>query len=83
MAKNSLHLATGRSGSERMFDVRVLRSASDRSRFWWLLRDQRGRIVEASSNTYDSESQARSAADVAANRTSFAGQVQGQLPITP
>ena len=75
MAKNSLHLATGRSGSERMFDVRVLRSASDRSRFWWLLRDQRGRIVEASSNTYDSETQARSAADVAATRHTRAGRL--------
>ena len=55
MAKNSLHLVNKRSPTERMLEVRVLRSASDRSRFWWLLRDQRGRVVEASSKTYDFE----------------------------
>ena len=44
----------------------VYRSASDRSRFWWLLRDKHGRIMEEALNTYESETEARSAADGAA-----------------
>ena len=44
----------------------VYRSASDRSRFWWLLRDKHGRITEEALNTYESEIEARSAADGAA-----------------
>ena len=44
----------------------VYRSASDRSRFWWLLRDTNGRIMEKAPNTYESETEARSAADGAA-----------------
>jgi len=75
MANNSLHLANKNSPNEFMFDVRVLRSASDRSRFWWLLRDQRGRVVETSSNTYGSETQALSAADAAATRHTRAGRL--------
>ena len=75
MAKNSLHLANKRSPNEPMFDVRVLRSASDRSRFWWLLRDQRGHVVEVSSNAYGSETQALRAADAAATRHIRAGRL--------
>ena len=44
----------------------VHRAASDRHRFFWLLRDKHDRIVEESPITYVSDTDARSAADVAA-----------------
>ena len=44
----------------------VHRAASDRRRFFWLLRDKHDRIVEESPITYVSDTEARSAADVAA-----------------
>ena len=44
----------------------VYRSASDRNRFWWLLRDPHGRTMEEASKTYDFETEARSAAEDAA-----------------
>ena len=45
------------------FDVRVLRSAIDYNRFWWLVRGADGRIVASSPRTYSSEAEARAAAD--------------------
>ena len=44
----------------------VHRAASDRRRFFWLLRDKHDRIVEESPITYVSDTEARSAADGAA-----------------
>ena len=44
----------------------VHRAASDRGRFFWLLRDKHDRIVEESPITYVSDTAARSAADDAA-----------------
>jgi len=44
----------------------VHRAASDRGRFFWLLRDKHDRIVGESPITYVSDTAARSAADVAA-----------------
>ena len=75
MARTVLHFANKRSPSAFMFDVKVLRSASDRNRFWWLLRDQSGRVVETSSSTYSSEVQAFNAADAAATRHTRAGRL--------
>ena len=75
MARTVLHLANKRSPNALMFDVRVLRSASDPNRFWWLLRDQNGRVVETSSSTYNSEEQAFNAADAAATRHTRAGRL--------
>ena len=46
----------------------VHRAASDRGRFFWLLRDKHDRIVEESPITYVSDRDARSAADVAATQ---------------
>ena len=47
-------------------EVRALRSASHRDRFWWLLRDVDGKLIETSSTTYATEAEARRAADMAA-----------------
>ena len=44
----------------------VHRAASDRGRFFWLLRDKHDRIVEESTTTFVSATDARRAADVAA-----------------
>ena len=44
----------------------VYRSASDRSRFWWLLRDTNGRVMEKTPHTYESETEAYGAAGSAA-----------------
>jgi hypothetical protein len=47
-------------------DIRVIRSAADRNRFWWLVREVDRQIIESSPRTYASETEARSAAESAA-----------------
>ena len=47
-------------------DIRVIRSAADHNRFWWLVREVDGQIIESSPRTYASETEARSAAESAA-----------------
>ena len=44
-------------------EVRALRSASHRDRFWWMLRDCDGQLIETSSTTYATEAEARCAAE--------------------
>ena len=41
------------------FDVRTLRSNSDNNHFWWMARDVYGKIIETSSTTYKTETEAR------------------------
>jgi hypothetical protein len=48
------------------FDVRTLRSNSDNNRFWWMARDVYGKIIETSSTTYKTETEARRPADAVA-----------------
>ena len=47
-------------------EIRVIRSAGDHNRFWWLVREVDGQIIESSPRTYASETEARSAAESAA-----------------
>ena len=47
-------------------EVRALRSASQRDRFWWMLRNRDGQLIETSSTTYATEAEARWAAERAA-----------------
>ena len=51
---------------EHSLDVRVLRSSSDHNRFWWMVRDGYGKVIETSSTTYTTETEARRAADAVA-----------------
>ena len=51
---------------EHLLDVRTLRSNSKCSRFWWMVRDGYGKIIETSSTTYKTETEARRAADAVA-----------------
>ena len=46
-------------------DVRVIRSGTNHNRFWWLVREVDGQIIESSPRTYASETEARRAADSA------------------
>jgi len=55
-----------RSLSEHSLDVRVLRSSSGHNRFWWMVRDGCGKVMETSSTTYMTETEARRAADTVA-----------------
>ena len=47
-------------------EVRALRSASHRDRFWWMLRNRDGQLIETSSTTYATEAEASCAAERAA-----------------
>lgn len=58
--------ATQRRLQQRLLDVRALRSTADHSRFWWMVRDIHGQLIETSPATYASETEARRAADAAA-----------------
>jgi hypothetical protein len=49
--------------SEKLLDVRALRSSSNHNCFWWMVRDFYGQLIETSSTTYDTEAEARRAAD--------------------
>ena len=51
---------------EHLLDVRTLRSSSNYNRFWWMVRDGYGKVIETSSTTYTTETEARRAADAAA-----------------
>ena len=62
MAQND----TANKGLAPLLDVRVIRSTADHNRFWWIVREVDGQIIESSPQTYSSEAEARSAADAAA-----------------
>ena len=49
--------------SAKLLDVRALRSSSNHNCFWWMVRDVYGQRIETSSTTYDTEAEARHAAD--------------------
>ena len=51
---------------EHLLDVRTLRSNSDHKRFWWMVRDPSGQLIETSSITYKTETEAQRAADAVA-----------------
>ena len=50
----------------RLLDVRVLRCASDRSRFRWSVRERDGRIVETGLHSFATEAEAFRAGNAAA-----------------
>ena len=50
----------------RLLDVKVLRCASDRSRFRWSVRERDGRIVETALHTFATEAEAFRAGNAAA-----------------
>jgi hypothetical protein len=54
------------SPQDRLFEVKVLRSASKQNRFWWLVRERDGRLVDSSSAIYDTEAEAFRAGNAAA-----------------
>jgi len=49
-----------------LLDVRVIRSTAEPNRFWWLVRELEGEIIDSSPRNYSSEAEARHAAEVAA-----------------
>ena len=55
-----------RTEAYRLLDVRVLRCASDRSRFRWSVRERDGRMVETGSHSYATEAEAIRAGNAAA-----------------
>ena len=61
-----IHAVQHRTEPYRLLDVRVLRCASDRSRFRWSVRERDGRIVEAGANSYATEAEAFRAGNAAA-----------------
>jgi len=50
----------------RLLDVRVLRCASDRTRFRWSVRERDGRIVETGLHSFATEAEAFRAGNAAA-----------------
>jgi hypothetical protein len=44
--------------SERTFEPKVLRSASNSERYWWVIRSSSGQIVESSHTTYSTKAEA-------------------------
>ena len=53
-------------GHERPFEPRVLRSAANGERYWWVIRSGNGQIVESSHMTYSSKADALRAANAIA-----------------
>jgi hypothetical protein len=53
-------------GEAPLLVVRVIRSTAEPNRFWWLVRELEGEIIESSPRNYSSEAEARHAAEVAA-----------------
>ena len=48
---------------ERSFEPKVLRSAANGERYWWVVRSSEGQIVESSHMTYSTKAEALRAAN--------------------
>ena len=70
-----VHAVQLRTEPYRLLDVRVLRCASDRSRFRWSVRERDGRTVETGSHSYTTEAEAFRAGNAAARAVRKRGQV--------
>ena len=57
---------SAKKGVVPLLDVRVIRSTAEPNRFWWLVRELEGKIIESSPRNYSSEAEARYAAEAAA-----------------
>ena len=53
------------SPSERLFEVKVLRSTSKQNEFWWMVREQ-DKLIDSSLVTYKTEAEAFRAGNAAA-----------------
>ena len=52
--------------SERTYEPKVLRSASNSDRFWWVIRSSNGEIIDSSRTTYPTKADALRAANAVA-----------------
>ena len=61
-----IHAVQHRTEPYRLLNVRVLRCATDRSRFRWSVRERDGRIVETGLHSFATEAEAFRAGNAAA-----------------
>ena len=61
-----IHAVQHRTEAYRLLDVRVLRCASDCSRFRWSVRERDGRVVETALHSFTTEAEAFRAGNAAA-----------------